>query len=86
MRREIEARTGRKVTAGAVYTAVDRLKSRGMLVTRVGEPTAERGGRRKNYLRITPRGARALESSYGRLRRMAAGLDRRLAALAESAR
>ena len=39
IREEIEARTGRAVSAGALYTALDRLEKRGLVASRLGEPT-----------------------------------------------
>src|SRR5918999_5537588 len=47
IQREIEARTGRAVLLGAVYTTLDRLERKGLVVSWMGAPTAERGGRRK---------------------------------------
>lgn len=78
IRREIEARTGRELSAGAVYTALERLERRGLLVSSVGGATPERGGRRKRYYRLEPAGAATLQRSYGNLRRMAEGLAGRL--------
>ena len=52
IRREIVERTGREVSAGAVYTVLDRLERNGLVVSRVGEPTAERGGRRKKHYQL----------------------------------
>jgi DNA-binding PadR family transcriptional regulator len=40
----------------------------------VGQPTAERGGRRKKFFRIQPAGRRALSHALASLRRMADGL------------
>ena len=77
--RAIEARTGREVSAGAVYTALDRLEVRGLVRSRVGAPTPERGGRRRKYYRLEPEGARELHRSVAVLRSMSAGLLPRLA-------
>ena len=77
--RAIEARTGREVSAGAVYTALDRLESRGLVRSRVGDPTPERGGRRRKYYRLEPEGARELHRSVDVLRSMSEGLLPRLA-------
>jgi PadR family transcriptional regulator PadR len=67
LRREIEARTGRRCSLGAVYTTLDRLETK-------GEPTAERGGRAKRLFRIEPPGARALVAAPRVLDRMWDGL------------
>lgn len=84
--RVIEGRTGREVSAGALYTALDRLASRGYASSSVGEPTAERGGRRRKYYRLEPDGAVALQRSVSVLRDMSDGLIPRLEALAAEAR
>jgi len=80
--RAIEARTGREVAAGAIYTALDRLAARGLVTARVGEPTPERGGRRRKYYRLEPAGAVELSRSVDVIRSMSEGLMPRLEALA----
>lgn len=74
VRDEIEARTGRDISAGAVYTALERLESRGFVSSWFGEPTAARGGRRKRHYRIEPAGLRALGRAYDGLQSMARGV------------
>lgn len=59
----IERRTGRRVSPGAVYTALERLSLRGLVSSTLGSPTPERGGRRKRYYRLTAAGTRALRES-----------------------
>jgi DNA-binding PadR family transcriptional regulator len=82
MRREVEERTGKSVASGAVYTTLRRLEERGLVSSRVGEPTAERGGRRKKFYRVERAGIRALHESYQILRGMAEGLEPSLDELA----
>jgi PadR family transcriptional regulator PadR len=82
IRREIVARTGREVSAGAVYTVLDRLERSAMVTSHIGEPTAERGGRRRKHYRIRPEAARLLTQTRERMRQMESGLDNRLADLA----
>jgi PadR family transcriptional regulator PadR len=79
IRREIESRGGRVVQLGALYTTLDRLERKGLVEHWMGDPTPERGGRRKKLYRLTPVGAEALTSSLRAVRQLAAGLDRRLA-------
>ena len=81
IRHEIESRSGRTISSGALYTALDRLETRGFLRSRLGEPTAARGGKRKRFYAIEPAGARALTRSYTALRRMASGMNARLESL-----
>ena len=58
--REIERRTERSVTLAAVYLALDRLTAHGLVSSRVGEPTPQRGGRAKKFFRVTPAGLAAV--------------------------
>ena len=81
LRKDIEKRTGRTIAIGAVYTALDRLERKGYVASRVGQPTPERGGRRKRFYRLEPRGATALNHSYRDFKSMAEGLGRKLEAL-----
>lgn len=74
IRDEIQARTGRTVSPGAVYTALDRLERRELVSSWLGDPTAQRGGKRKRYYRLEPAGASLLRESQNALRRMAHGV------------
>jgi PadR family transcriptional regulator, regulatory protein PadR len=71
---EIVGRAGRDVTVAAVYKTLERLEDKGFAASSLGEPTAERGGRRKKYFRIQPAGRRALRHAIASLRRMSTGL------------
>jgi DNA-binding PadR family transcriptional regulator len=81
IRREIESRTGRSVSSGAIYTAMERLEARGYVSSTTGDPTPRRGGKRKKFYRIERRGAEVLSRSYGALHEMAKGLRPKLADL-----
>jgi PadR family transcriptional regulator, regulatory protein PadR len=61
--REIEAVCGRRVLLGAAYTALDRLEGNGLVSSKVGSPTPERGGRAKRFFQVTPRGVRAAKDT-----------------------
>jgi PadR family transcriptional regulator PadR len=74
IRDEIEARTGRRVALGAVYTTLLRLERKRLVATRLGEPTPQRGGRRKKFYRPLAAGERELAASLRALRRMSHGL------------
>ena len=54
----IEA-AGRRCSIGALYTTLDRMERKGLLRSRWGEPTAERGGRRKRFFEVTAAGEAA---------------------------
>jgi PadR family transcriptional regulator len=74
IRELIEQRTGRALSAGAIYTALERLTARGLVSSALGEPTAERGGRRKRMYRLETAGARELARSVQTLQVMSQGL------------
>ncbi len=72
---EIEARTARKVSRGALYVTLDRMEDKGLIASRFGEPTASRGGRAKRYVKVTRSGLGAVRESWDALRAMRYGLD-----------
>lgn len=74
VRETIEARTGRSVSIGALYTALERLERKGYVTSTMSDPTPERGGRARRYFRVTPTGAIALDRSRQYLARMWQGL------------
>ena len=57
--RELESVTGRTVAVAAVYAALQRLESRGLVSSETGEPTPIRGGRAKRVFRATAKGVAA---------------------------
>lgn len=78
IRDHIEERTGRAPSPGAVYTALSRLERRGLIASRLGDPTPERGGKRKRLYTLRPQGEQAIREAQAVLRRMARGLARGL--------
>lgn len=78
VRREIEERTGRDLSIGAVYATLERLEAKGYVSSSLGEPTAERGGRAKRHFRIKAEGQRVLRATQEAMRKMTAGLKSRL--------
>ena len=72
---EIEQQTGRAVSVSAVHTTLDRLEDKRLIRSRLGEPTPQRGGKRKRHYEVLPAGVRALQHALSGLRRMTAGLD-----------
>jgi DNA-binding PadR family transcriptional regulator len=75
VRREIEARTNREVSIGAIYATLDRLEAKGYVRSRPGDPTPERGGRSKRFFRVTPQGMSAVNRTHRALRSLTEGLD-----------
>ena len=61
IKEEIERRLERKVSVGAMRTALSRLEKKGFLDSEFGEATAVRGGKRKRYFKVTPLGKKVLE-------------------------
>jgi DNA-binding PadR family transcriptional regulator len=77
IRRDIEQRTGRDLSISAVYVTLDRLADKGYVRSYVGEPTPERGGRRRKHVELLPAGARAAARAFRDIRAMTEGLERR---------
>ena len=75
VRQEIEFRTKREVSIGAVYATLDRLEAKGYVKSRLGDPTPERGGRSKRFFQITPKGVAAVNRTHRALQSMTEGLD-----------
>ena len=78
IREEIEARTGRSVARGALYTALERLEAKRCLRSRMGEPRPERGGRSRRYFTVTAAGLASIRSSRRSLLSLWQGLEGRL--------
>jgi PadR family transcriptional regulator PadR len=78
IRQEIHQRSGRDVSINAVYTTLDRLERKGLLRSWVGEPTAQRGGRRRKCYALRPAGTAALRLAYQTVTAMAVGFERQL--------
>ena len=68
--RELEGNRGRRVSIGSVYAALDRLEAKGLIVSDLGDPTPERGGKSKRYFRITKEGLRQVHETRQVLTRM----------------
>ncbi len=75
VRQELEARTGREVSIGAVYATMDRLEVKGYVKSRLGDPTPERGGRSKRFFRVTPKGLLAVNRTHTSLSRLLEGMN-----------
>jgi DNA-binding PadR family transcriptional regulator len=73
--REIESRTGRRVAHAAVYIALRRLEAKGLVSSRLADPTPERGGRAKRYFRVVPAALPQLRDSRDALLSMWEGLE-----------
>ena len=73
--REIVARTGRDISASAVYVTLDRLERKRMVCAYAGNPTPQRGGRRRKHYLLDTAGQRALVRAYITFSAVTAGLQ-----------
>jgi PadR family transcriptional regulator PadR len=60
---EVSARSGREVSRATVYVALKRLEQKGLIASRLGDSTPERGGRAKRFFTLKPAGLKALRES-----------------------
>lgn len=77
IRRDIETRTGRALAISAVYVTISRLEQKKLVKTSVGEPTGERGGRRRKHVKLLAAGEREVRAAYAAFRGMTDGLEER---------
>ena len=75
IRRELSERAGRDVAPGALFTTLDRLETKGLIASRMGDPTPQRGGRAKRYVTVTAAGRKALMRAVRAYERLLDGLD-----------
>jgi len=81
IRREIRDQTGRDAAIGTVYMALGRLEEKKMIASYVGNPTQQRGGRRRRHYLIDTEGQKAVGRAYRAVLAMAAGYETHIAAL-----
>ncbi|WP_297297133.1 PadR family transcriptional regulator [uncultured Methylovirgula sp.] len=75
---EVSKRAGREIGYGTIHVTLSRLERKGFLSSKMGEPSAERGGRRKRFYEVTGEGRLALAESLNRSRATFAGLGKLL--------
>lgn len=75
VQQEIARRTGRRTSFGAVYSTLSRLEAKGLVGSRLGDPTPQRGGRAKKHYELRAAGREAIRVTLDDLRTMACGLD-----------
>ena len=73
---EIARRTGREMLLGSVYALLERLESKGLVTSRLGEATPQRGGRAKRYFALTAEGGRQLRQTQRALEALWQGLPK----------
>jgi PadR family transcriptional regulator PadR len=72
--RQLEDTGGREVLLGSVYAALERLEAKGLVGSRMGDPTPERGGRAKKYFKLTAKGLREVRETRRTLVKLWRGL------------
>ena len=72
---EITACTGREPAPGALYTTLDRLEDKGLVTSRLGDPTPQRGGRAKRYFVLNSKGLAAITRAQQSYRRLLEGCE-----------
>ena len=75
IRAELADRAGRTVAPGALYTALERLETKGLITSRMSDPTPQRGGRAKRHVTVTASGIEALTRAVQAYERLLDGLD-----------
>ena len=68
--RRLEIERGRSVSVGSVYAALERLEAKGLVVSSLGDPTPERGGKAKRFFRVTQEGVRQAQETRRVLTRL----------------
>jgi len=71
----IRTRTGRDCSPGALYTTLDRLENKGLVTSRMGDPTAQRGGRPKRFFGVTKAGLEAITRAQRSFQQLLEGLQ-----------
>src|SRR5262245_64958089 len=80
---EIEARTGRDVSPGAIYTTLGRMEERGLVSSEVVPAEPGQVGRPRKHYTLKPAGARALRDAYAGLQALAGGFVNKLGNIAK---
>ena len=75
IRQEIEQATKTRCSIGALYTTIDRLETKGLLKTWMGDATPERGGRAKRMVRVTAKGIKEATNFYDAVVRVSRGVS-----------
>lgn len=62
IREVLSGDAGRSVSISTIYVTLMRLEEKGLVRSRLGEPTGERGGKARRYFEVRPEGVEALEA------------------------
>ncbi len=58
---QAENNSGKEWTLGGVYAVLNRLEQNGLVSSHLGPPSAERGGKRKRFYKVTETGLESLK-------------------------
>ena len=72
---EIATCTGRRPSSGALYTTLDRLEEKGLVRSRMGDPTPQRGGRARRLVNLTTKGLTAITVAQRSYKKLLQGLE-----------
>jgi PadR family transcriptional regulator PadR len=72
---EITECTRRRPAPGALYTTLDRLEDKGLVASRLGDPTPQRGGRAKRYFTLSSKGLREIARAQQSYRKLLQGCE-----------
>lgn len=72
--RELSEKGGREVALASVYAALERLETKGLLTSSLGDPSAERGGKARIYFKATPKGLKEAADAHATLMKLSTGL------------
>jgi PadR family transcriptional regulator PadR len=64
IKEDVSKLSNKKISYGTLYSYLDQLFRKGFISKSIGDPTPERGGRRKIFYRLTRKGVQALESAF----------------------
>ena len=71
---EMQEQTKREAKLGSIYASLERMEKKGLVVSELGEPTKERGGRAKRYFHVTKQGMRQIRETQRTLTRLWKGV------------
>lgn len=75
IRAEVERRTGRAISPGAIYPTLDRLESKGLVRSWTGDPVAEPGGRSRRMFALTPLGLKEVKRTWSQYAALGDGIE-----------
>jgi DNA-binding PadR family transcriptional regulator len=75
IRQVLADKSRRRIARGALYTSLDRLESKGLVTSRLGDPLAERGGRPRRYYAVTEAGIEAVRAARAAMANLSQGLE-----------